>query len=109
MLSFILYESNEDTVSTRKYASRHSLVHTRLAPDLHQQVIRVRLRQRPLVLVPQVEIIDAANQRLQALAVPQLRGEGLDERGLAGALHAVQPDDEGPGGGLRGAVGAVAL
>lgn len=67
---------------------------TRLPPDLHELVVRVRGRERPLVRVGQVQVVEAADEGLEPLVAPQLRRERLHQRRLPHALHAVEPDDE---------------
>lgn len=52
------------------------------------------LGQRYLILMAQVQIVDAADERLQARLL-QRRGEGRHERRLPCALDPVQADEEG--------------
>ncbi len=68
---------------------------------LHQRVLGLAAGQRDLGLVRQVEIIDAADERLETLVAPQRVGQRLYERGLARALHAIEADEEGRVGALR--------
>lgn len=72
----------------------HVHVHTWLSANLPQRIIGIRPRQGYLVLVRQVKIVDAADQRGDALSLESF-GEGLDESGFANALDAVEADDEG--------------
>ena len=78
---------------------------TWFSPILDQRIVRVGGSQGELVGVPQVEVVDADDEGLEALAVLESLGQGLDEGRLADTLHAVQADDEG----LRRVGGTVEL
>lgn len=69
-------------------------IHTWLSTNLPQRIIRIRPRQGHLVLVRQVKIVNAADQRRDALPLESF-GEGHDESGFANALDAIEADDEG--------------
>lgn len=56
------------------------------------------LCKRKLVLVRQVQIVDTADQRLEALVLLQCARESFDEGGFPGALDAIEADEEGSGG-----------
>lgn len=70
---------------------------------LHQGIRSVVPSERDLVLVCQVQVIDTTDQRLEALSMLQGMREGRHQRGLAGALDAIEADEEGP----RGVCGVV--
>lgn len=76
---------------------------TRLTPVLHQGIVGIRLAQGQEVLVIQVEVIDATDESVDALAL-EGGGQGAHEGSLAGALDAVETDDKGPGGRVLGQV-----
>lgn len=71
-----------------------SEIHTWLSADLPQRIIGMCPRQGHLVRVRQIEVVDAAHERGDALAL-EGRGKGHDEGGFADALDAVEADDEG--------------
>lgn len=54
-------------------------------------------RETQLVLASQIQVIDAADQRLEILLRLQGLREGRDEGGLAGTLNAVEADEEWEG------------
>ena len=62
---------------------------------LQQRVGGVAAGQRGLVGVGQVEVVDAAGQRLDGGVAGQRRREEPHQRRLAHALHAVEADEEG--------------
>lgn len=95
-----LAEGGEDVAHER------DVVGARLAPALHEGVVRVRGGQGQLVLVGEVEVIYADDEGLEELPLLEGRGEGPDQGGLADALHAVETDYEGAGAGL-GLLGLV--
>lgn len=72
-------------------------IHTWLPTDLPQGIVRILMRQSKLLLVRQIEIVDAADEGRDALAVEGF-GEGHDEGGFADALEAIEADDEGTRG-----------
>lgn len=67
--------------------------HTWFAADLPQRIIRILPRQLDLLLVREVEVVDAAYERGDALVCEGF-GEGADEGGFSDALEAVEADDE---------------
>ena len=67
---------------------------TRFTPDPYQRILRHGRREFDLLVVGEVEIVDAAYQSFETLLLAQRLGELADQRRLADALHAVQPDDE---------------
>lgn len=79
-------------------------IHTWLPTDLPQGIVRILTRQSKLLLVRQIEIVDAADERGNALAVEGF-GEGHDEGGFTDALEAIEADDEGTRG-FRVRIGA---
>ena len=100
-----LAEGGEDVAHER------DVVGAGLAAALHQGVVRVRGGEVQLVLVAEVEVVDADDDGLEELPLLERLGEGLDERGLPNALHAVEAYDEGAaiGCGLLVLVGLEAL
>lgn len=80
-------------------AHERDVVGARLAPALHEGVVRVGGGEGQLVLVGEVEVVYADDEGLEELPLLERRGEGPDEGGLADALHAVQADYEGAGTG----------
>lgn len=65
---------------------------------LEQGIIGVCLGQCNLVVVLEVEVVDAAHEGRDMLALEGF-GQGTDEGRLAGALDAVEANDEGAGRG----------
>jgi hypothetical protein len=51
--------------------------------------------QSNLIRMRQIQIVDAAHQRLEPLFLSQCAGERRHQRGLPGALHAIETDEEG--------------
>lgn len=71
-----------------------SVEHTWLPADLPQRIIRIVPRQLDLLLVREVKVVNAADERGDALAREGF-GERGDEGGFSDALEAVEADDEG--------------
>lgn len=67
---------------------------TRLPAVLQQGVVGVGLGQGLLLGTAEVEVVYAADERGDVLA-DESGGEGPDQGGLAGALDAIEADDEG--------------
>lgn len=61
---------------------------------LHQRVVSVLVCQCHLILMCEVEIIDAQYQRLQAFLSSQRLRKGLDKRRLARSLDAIETYEE---------------
>jgi hypothetical protein len=62
---------------------------------LHQGILHIGLRQRNLVFVLQIQIIDTAYQSLQSFLLAQSFLQGRYQSCLAGPLHTVQSNEEG--------------
>jgi len=67
---------------------------------LEEGVVWVALGEGCLVGVREVQVVEAQNQGVEAALGAQGGAEGGDQSTLAGALDAIDADEEGSGGGV---------
>lgn len=67
---------------------------TRLSTVLDERILGIGLRQLLLLLVREVEVVEAEDQCIQVVFLPQLLSEGRHQCALSTSLDAIETDEE---------------